>query len=356
MPTLKDIAKLTGYSIGTVSRVLNHHPDVSAHAKEVIEKAVAETGFQPNTNAKMLKQTMMTDVTIIVKGTQNIFFEAILEEIQKTLRENGEEASVSFLDERANEVEEAIHLCSVRKPKGIIFLGGNPEYFKERFHEITIPCVMTGASAKELGFDNLSSFSTDDVEGAKAAVEYLIMKGHQHIGIVGGSMDARIGQIGVQRLYGALEMLEMKGIDIDLNMQYESSRFSLSSGYEAAKKLLEKDPAITGIFALGDMVAIGAMRAIYDSGKRIPDDISLIGYDGIAHTRYTVPRLATIQQDVATLARLSVEDLLMRMQYPRATKHESIPFKVLAGESIKDLRNKKQKKVEKTVDFRKRLR
>jgi len=351
MTTIKDIAKLTGYSIGTVSRVLNHHPDVSIHAREVIEKVVKETGFQPNTNAKMLKQTMMTDITIIVKGNQNIFFETILEEMQKILRENGEEASVSFLDERANEVEEAIHLCTIRKPKGLIFMGGNPEYFKERFQEISIPSVLTGASAKDLTFDNLSSFSTDDIEGAKAAVDYLLIKGHRHIGIVGGSNDAKIGQIGISRLNGALSMLEKKGIAFDLNRQYEASRFSLSSGYEATRKLLERDKEITGIFALGDMVAIGAMRAICDLGLSIPDDISLIGYDGIVHTRYTIPRLATIQQDIPALAKQSVEDLLIRMNYPRACRHESVPFKVLAGESIKDINKKKDKKALKSVDF-----
>ena len=105
MTTIKDIARLSGYSIGTVSRVINHHPDVSEEARVKVEQVIREQNFQPNSNAKQLKQQSNSAVTIIVKGYENMFFEGILEQVQAILRDSGEEVAVAFLDEYANEVK-----------------------------------------------------------------------------------------------------------------------------------------------------------------------------------------------------------------------------------------------------------
>lgn len=96
MTTIKDIARLSGYSIGTVSRVINQHSDVSPEARKKIEKIIAQENFQPNSNAKLLKQQIKTSVIILVKGQMNIFLEVILEEVQKILNESGEATSVTF--------------------------------------------------------------------------------------------------------------------------------------------------------------------------------------------------------------------------------------------------------------------
>ena len=103
-----------------------------------------------------------TEVTIVVKGTNNYFLEALLEEVQKNLKENGEDANVFFLDEMADEVE-----LNEAKPKGFIFLGGNLHYFEERFAEIDVPSVLVSETAETLDYNNLSSFSTDDYETAR---------------------------------------------------------------------------------------------------------------------------------------------------------------------------------------------
>ena len=124
MTTIKDIARLSGYSIGTVSRVINHRQDVSEEARQIIEKVIEEENFQPNSNAKMLKQTITSNIAVLVKGTQNVFLEGILERIQEYLRTFGEYVSVSFLDEFTNEVETAAQICSERDSKRIIFFCG----------------------------------------------------------------------------------------------------------------------------------------------------------------------------------------------------------------------------------------
>ncbi len=338
MTTIKDIARLSGYSIGTVSRVINQHADVSPAAREKIEKIIAQENFQPNSNAKLLKQQVKTSVIILVKGQMNVFLEMILEDIQKILLESGEDSSVTFLDEAANEVEAAIQQCAERKPRGIIFLGGNISYFKKKFDQITVPSVLVTVSASGLGFDNLSSYATDDVAASAAAVEYLIRMGHRKIGVIGGSASLRRGQIGYRRLHGAISVLKKNDLPFDQEKQYEPGRFSIASGYESATALLKRNKKLTAIYCISDVIAIGAMRAVRDLKMSVPDDISIIGYDGIEYSRYCVPRLATVQQDTSELAKQSVEDLLMRINYEnRPAHHVTIPFRVLTGESIKDL-------------------
>ena len=339
MATIKDIAKLSGYSIGTVSRVINHHPDVSASARQKIEQVIKELNFQPNSNAKLLKQSKTSAVTVLVKGSKNVFFESILEDMQQVFRDNGEEVSVLFLDEKSNEVEAAAQVCAERKPKGLIFLGGNLKYFREGFSAIKVPCVLTSLSGEELGFDNLSSFTTDDKEGAKDAIGYLVKYGHRHIGVIGGSLDREQGQISDYRLSGAMEVISREGLDFTLEKNYEPCMFSMEGGYKAAQKLIRRNKEITAIFALGDMIALGAVRGITDLGKKIPDDISIIGYDGIGYTQFSIPRIATIRQDSRELAVRSVEDLLWRISYQRGPRHERIRHRVIAGESVRKLQN-----------------
>ena len=338
MTTIKDIARLSGYSIGTVSRVINHHADVSPAARKKIEEIIARENFQPNSNAKLLKQQVHSAVAILVKGQMNVFLEMILENMQKNLEESGEDVNVVFLDEAANEVEAAIRLCAENKPKGLIFLGGNITYFKESFGGISVPSVLVTESAADLGFANLSSYATDDRAASYAAVEYLLRRGHRNIGIVGGSTSNEQGQISSTRLGGAKDVLDKNDIPFDEEMQFEPGRYSISSGYEATTALLKKNPSLTALYCLSDLIAIGAMRAVHDMGLTVPEDISIIGFDGIEYTKYSVPRLATIQQDTEGLAQKSIEDLLMRINYEnRPAHHEKIPFRVLTGESIRQL-------------------
>ena len=137
-----------------------------------------------------------------------------------------------------------------------------------------------------------------------------------------------------QRIRGALEELEKSGIVFDLERDYEESPFSAEGGYHTAERLLLRTPDLTAIFAISDSIAIGAMRAFRDMGLRVPEDISVVGFDGITAAKYSVPRLATIQQDATLLANKSVDDLLMRISYERTAVHEKIPYLYVNGESV----------------------
>lgn len=331
--TIKDIARLSGCGVATVSRVLNQHPDVSEETRRKVLAVVEENGFQPNNNAKHLKQQAGTSIAILVKGSQNMLFADLVERIQVLLREKGKDAVVYHLDEDANEVAYAIQLSRERKPVGFLFLGGDLEYFEKQFRAIRVPCVLLTNTAQGLGYENLSSLTTDDSAAAAQAIEYLIDNGHRKIGILGGNYWSS-SQISYLRIQGCKRVFERRGIPLSAE-QCEPCRFSMGDGYTATHNLLKRCPDLTAIFAFGDVMAIGVMRAIHDLGKRVPEDISVVGYDGLPVANYCIPRLTTIRQDTQELAKQGVEVLLRAIEHRQSgCVHSVVPFRLLIGESV----------------------
>ena len=333
--TIKDIARLSGCSVTTVSRVLNRHPDVSASTRRRVLAVVEQYGFSPNNNAKHLKQQAGTSIAVLVKGTQNILFADLVERIQALLRGSGRDAAVYYLDEDADEVAYAVQLCRERKPVGILFLGGDLELFQTGFGAITVPCVLLTNSARELAFDNLSSLTTDDEDAAFQVIDFLLRRGHRSIGVLGGTWAC--SQISYRRLQGCRRAFDRRGVPFDPERQGEPCRYSLAEAYAATQRLLARSPDLTAIFAMSDVMAIGAIRALRDLGRRVPEDISVVGYDGVSIARYCVPRLTTVRQDTERLAERGVDILLRGIERGGRPVHEVIPFQLVEGESVAQL-------------------
>ncbi len=333
MVTIKDIARESGYSISTVSRVLNHRSDVSPDAKKKIEEVVAKFNFVPNNNAKHLKQNNSKTIGVLVKGISNMLFASIVEEIQQLIEKTEYTVTVSYLDEDADEVEQAILLCRERKPLGLLFLGGNPEYFERGFAGVDVPCVLVSNRANMMKFDNLSSVATDDVAAAKCAVDALFDAGHRRIGILGGNCET--SHTSRQRFRGCEESFLAHGTNLDVGGCYEKVRFSFDSAYRGMKRLVTKFPDVTAVFAMSDVMAIGAIRALRDMGYRVPEDISVLGFDGTTLAEYYNPKIATIKQQYKTLATRSVEILFGQIELKKDAVHEIVPFEFVSGESIR---------------------
>lgn len=183
--TIKDIARESGFAIGTVSRALNNAPGVSAETRQKILEVVNRHNYEPNANAKHLKQQANDGIALIVKGTQNMLFADILEQLQSVIEESGYVATVYYIDEEANEVAQARRICAERKPYGILFLGSNLEYFTPDLEDLGIPCLLLTNSAATLRIANLSSVSVDDMAASDRMIEYLYKQGHRRIGIIG---------------------------------------------------------------------------------------------------------------------------------------------------------------------------
>jgi len=162
--TVKDIARVSGYSLGTVSRVLNNKPGVSEEARKKVMEVVEKYHFRLNSNAKLLKQHADNGVAIIVKGTKNMLFATLVESLQRLIRNKGYACLIYYISEEEHEVEQALQICRDRQPMGILFLGSNLENFKDCFALVGVPCVMVTNPAWGLDFENLSSVSVNDTE------------------------------------------------------------------------------------------------------------------------------------------------------------------------------------------------
>lgn len=336
MITIKDIAKKSGYSIGTVSRVINNHPDVSEKARNTINAIIEEENFKPNRNAQFLKQTKQGSITLFVKGMGNVFLEALLEKIQNELKKSGEEADVLFVDESMNEIRLAEKIERDNNPKGMMFLGGGYDNFQSGFHTIHVPSVLVSQSGEGLPFDNLSSFYVDDYEAAYEMGELMLSQGHKKIGILCGHLSVdKNGRAVGKRLKGTYDCYKDHGVDFDIKKQVLQCRFDMKDAYLATSRLLKKCPDISLIFAHSDIMAIGVMRALSDMNKSVPDDISVVGFDGIELTQFLEPRLTTVRQDTEVLCELAVYDLLYRIKYPnKKGKHQTVPFQIIQEESM----------------------
>ena len=330
--TIKDLAAQTGYSVGTVSRVLNNHPNVSPKARAAIEQAIAESGFERNINACQLKQTRASSILVLVKGTGNELFREMVEIIQARLSQTPYSPIADYIPDNGNEVRRAIALIREKKPLGILFLGGTQEHFLADFGKISIPCVLVTGDGTDLGFPNLSSIRTDDREAAFAAVSTLIALGHRHIAMIGGDPTGS----GAPRLRweGFRQALETQCLSCVPEL-CRSAAFTRQEGYEAALDLLSSGQKFTALFAAADVLAIGAIRALRDRGLRVPEDVSVIGMDGLPLGEYLVPRLATVAQSTRPMAQRSVELLLDAIENTAEARHETLPFTVLDRESIR---------------------
>ena len=330
--TIKDLAEKSGYSVATVSRVLNNHPNVSDKARDEINRLVKESGFQINTNAQQLKQHA-NSILVVVKGTFNEMFSEMIETIQALIDKTHYPLHVDYMDEDNNEVLRAIQLCREKKPLGILFLGGNSQNFLNDFDKIDIPCVLVSNDASGLPFSNLSSVCTDDRQAARCAMDSLIALGHKKIVVVGG--DRKVSDTSRLRYEGCLQSLRNHGIEYDEELDYQGVRFSYQDGYNATQQLIASGRKFTALFAIADVMAIGAIRALHNNGLRVPRDVSVMGFDGLPLTSFLVPQLSTVHQSAKLMAQRSVEILIDNIENGGKTCHEAVPFALQQRESTR---------------------
>lgn len=333
--TIKDLARETGYSVGTISRVLNHHPNVSDKARETIMEAVDRNGFILNTSAKNLKQQQSENIVAVIKGNYNELFSTMVESLQALFADTKYTLITDFMDEDDNEVLRARQLCRDKKPQGILFLGGNHKNFQDDFDKIEVPCVLVTNDSTDLGFENLSSVTTDDCMAASCAVDYLLENGHDRIALIGGTPASDTSQ---RRRRGWEEAQLRRGKALEECGPYIGGRYCFRSGYEAMNQILDSGTEVSAVFAMADVMAIGVISAINDHGLRVPEDISVVGFDGLQIGEYYCPKLTTIEQSVEQLAKRSFEMLVDCIEHGTPARHETVPFRLNRRQSVKRLK------------------
>ena len=337
--TIKDIAKECGYAVGTVSRVLNRNPNVSPEAREKVMSVVNKYDFVLNNSARLLKSQRSHTIAVILKGTSTILLNNLYGIIQGRMENLPYLLRAVVIDEYDDEVAAANRVMFEQRPVGIIFLGGNPGDHPEELRKITVPSVLITNSMDKDDFPLVSSVTTDDVAGAECCARYLIENGHKNICVIGGDLES--SSINVKRYRGFQNAMEAAGLPFDYEKSYHISKYDYGDGAKAAKALLQKNPDLTAIFTMSDLMAIGACRQLADMGLRVPDQVSVTGYDGNIVTEYYTPRLTTIRQDETALAIRGLDILLERIgqdaeatQEPLPPVQEKLPFSFVQGESV----------------------
>ncbi len=331
--TIKDIARLSGCSISTISRVINDRPDVNPATKEKVLRIMKEVGFTPNTNARQLKIQQSRNIVFAVKGTRNMFLAELLVRLQAATEEYGYNGVIAYLEENATDCDSIERIVRELKPKGIIFLGGNVDNFAEIFAGVGIPSVLATVTTDRLTFENLSMVGVDDAKASALAIEYLIANGHKKIAIMGGPITSYTSKT---RLAGAKAAMQKHGIPFDADL-YSLSNYDFESAYNAMNAMLAGRKRFTALFAMSDSIAIGAMRALATAGYKVPDDVSVMGFDGMELSRYNIPVLTTVKQPAEKICKKSIALLVEQIEHQRKGQTIVLSPSILEGESVRPL-------------------
>jgi LacI family transcriptional regulator len=331
--TIRDVAEKAGVSISTVSRVLNERMDVDPQTREKVQSAIAKLHYVRNNNARNLKQRHTEFVAVILHGRRNIFLTDIAERILEYGKETSCQFLLEFIDEKADEFRAARRLYLERKLSGIIFLGSNISGREKDVVQLDLPCVFSTVEASSLKNQKVCSVSVDNRKGGMDAANRLFKLGHKRIAVAGYQGERNDGT--GQRFAGSMDSYQMHGEAFDPNL-FIHTDFTLKGAYDATIKVLETTRDFTAVFAISDMIAIGVIRALRDQGLRVPEDVSVIGFDGIELASYITPSLATMRQPVDEIAKTSVS-LLIDSIAGKPSRHVLLDTEPVAGDSVRSV-------------------
>lgn len=335
--TIKDVAKKCGVGISTVSRAINNHPDINPETKKKVMDIIRETGYIPNNSARNLKRTDTKCIAVLIKGISNPFFSAAVSVIESEAQRKKYAVVIRHVEAYEDELEVAIELVKEKRLRGIIFLGGAFVHREDQLAKLNVPFIFsTIGNVQNVGRKKqYSNIAVDDKAESKKIVNYLIGLGHKKIAIV--AEGAKAASVGHLRLEGYREALQENGISINENLIYDIQDrvdpYSMENGYKAAQGLLASGEEFTALFAIADFLAVGACRALHEAGKRIPEDVSVAGYDGLAIGEYYTPQLTTIRQPIEEMARKTVKLLLDVIAGKSHPEHVVFPAKLIVRES-----------------------
>ena len=305
--TIKDVAEYSGVSVSTVSRVLNEHPDVSDAVRQRVLDAVHALHYVPNNSARDLVRPQTDAIGVIVRGAMNPFFSPVLRAMEKSAEDAGYELAIHPIRSDDDELRSAAALVRAKRLKGLVLLGGCYDYTPAQVAALGVPFVSCTFSN---GFGTLdpssySSVSIDDRAEAGRAVELLLAHGHRDIAVLLNSAHDR--SVGELRYRGYCDALSAAGIPVDSALTAETLDFSMEAAYRRMRLLIESGAAFTAVFAIADTMAMAAMKALHDAGRRVPSDCSVIAIDGLDMTQYTVPTLTTLVQPKEVFGTKAVE-------------------------------------------------
>ena len=338
--TIKDVARICGVGVSTVSRAINNHPDINPQTRQRIMEVIEENGYIPNNSARNLKRTESRTIAVLIRGITNPFFQEMIKTIEKITERRRYSFLLQQVEEEDDEIEAALELEKEKKPCGIVFLGGTYSHKAEKVRKLKAPCVVcTITLGPEVGRELYSSVAIDDVQAGYEITSHLISLGHRKIAMAAAWKDDKA--IGRMRLEGYRKALEAHGISFDpeLVLYTEKGRnaYSMENGYQVASRFIRSGKEATAFLVISDNAAFGVCKAIRDAGKSVPENYSVASFDGLEMASYFNPTLTTMKQPCEEMAAKAMEILLDRIDGYGENQHQVFQAQLIQGESVRRL-------------------
>ncbi|MBQ7613872.1 MAG: LacI family DNA-binding transcriptional regulator [Butyrivibrio sp.] len=338
--TIVEIAKRCGVGVSTVSRAINNHSDINPETKKRIMDVIRETGYIPNNSARNLKRTDAKCIAVLVKGITNTFFAPMIEVVEQEVEERKYALVMRHVEAYEDELDVALELEKEKRLRGIIFLGGSARHSADKIKQLKVPVVFATIGSDisdDLSRNEYSTASVDDEKESFKMVEYLIGLGHRKIAIMTEGSDTP--SVVSKRLEGYYDALKMHGIEVNekLIRLVDKRIYTLQNGYKTTMDLIESGEEFTALYCISDVLAVGALRAFADAGLKVPEDVSVAGFDGQELSEYCVPRLTTIRQPAKEISKEAVKLLFDIIDKESEHKHIVFPGELIKGESAKEI-------------------
>jgi len=330
--TLHDVAARAGVSIKTVSNVINDYPHIRPATRSKVEQAIAELGYTPNLTARSLRSGRSGAIALAVPDLALAYFAELAASVIAAAESSGLVVLVEQTGADPARERELLRSPRLKMTDGLLFspLGLGQDDIGAL--EVGYPLVLLG----ERMFDGpVDHVTMQNVAAARAATEHLLATGRRRIAVIGAHEGEVIGSAGL-RLRGYREALEANGIPYDEALVGPSMAWHRESGARSMRELLGRGAEFDAVFAFNDTLALGAMRALLEAGRRVPEDVAVIGFDNIDEAQYTVPSLSTVEPGRDWIARTAVATLVERIERgDRAGEPRTLlaDFEIVARES-----------------------
>ncbi|HEV2465302.1 MAG TPA: LacI family DNA-binding transcriptional regulator [Acidobacteriaceae bacterium] len=328
-PDIYAVARLAKVSIATVSRTINKVPTVDPKLAQRVWKAVDKLGFSPNTQARALVSGRSHLLGLIVSEITNPFYPEMVQGFQDFAVESGYEVLIGTTNYDPRRMELCVQRMLERKVDGVALMTFSVEdQLLEQLAEGKIPLAFVGAYPTE---SNFSTIEVDYYNGIREGVQYLAVLGHRKIGFISGPLHSQSS--------AARKLAFTKAMDgIGLPMRDEwmpEGNHTPEGGIAATKRILAGRELPTAIMTSNDMTAFGVLRALFDAGLRVPDDVSVIGFDDVSMAQFTLPPLTSVQMSPRELARCAVMALRDRLEQEHGVKpaHYKVQTKLTVRQS-----------------------
>lgn len=311
MTTIYDIAKATGFSAPTVSKALNGTGHLTEQTRNLILLKAQEMGYEPNSVARSLatKRTYLIGVIYDDPSMQRGFSHPVFSGLLNKFRENVELAGYDIIFLSCHTKLSYRAHAAFRSVEGIAIINADTNLHTELedLGHMGIPCVSTNAV-----IPGICTILTDNRLAGYKAAEYLVSKGHERIGFLAGPSD-NFSYASKERFIGFCQCLKDKGITFETSYYEECKFWHVQAGNEGFSRLYKRHPDITAVFATSDLLATGIMNFARSQNIKMPDELSIVGFDDDYISEYSTPRLTTFRQDTESVANLAAELLLQHI-------------------------------------------